>query len=140
MKLEKMGLFAERDTIKEALEYADTLAGAIPSENQIALHTAVYVVYNTMAEIINKGADMNISYEDIERRVTELEEKADELGDSYDITQTVTESNEFESMTESVIDSYLIASETQEKFVKEVVATALQDVTVKFDTRNINYI
>jgi tetrahydromethanopterin S-methyltransferase subunit B len=111
MKLEKMGLFAQRDTIKEALAYADTLAGAIPSENQIALHTAVYVVYNTMAEIINKGEDMNISYKDIERRVTELENRADELGDSYDITQTVTESNEFESTAgkvfKSVIDSYL---------------------------------
>ncbi|MCS5590714.1 MAG: hypothetical protein NZ824_12190 [Candidatus Thioglobus sp.] len=102
-----MGLFAERDTIKEALEFADQLANTLPSADRITLYTAVYVVFNTMAETINKGEDMSISYEDIERRVTELEEKADELGDSYDITQTVTDSNEFESMTESVIDSYL---------------------------------
>ena len=47
-------LFADRRTLKEALDYATEIAKACGPRNQMAVMTAVYVVLNTVANDIEK--------------------------------------------------------------------------------------
>lgn len=48
----RSGLFAERDSLKEAFNYVDEVANA--SENPIAVWTVVMVVCNTIANELQK--------------------------------------------------------------------------------------
>jgi hypothetical protein len=50
-----VGLFAKRDTMQEAFEYASQIADA--SDNPAAVMTALHVVLNTLAARINELAD-----------------------------------------------------------------------------------
>ena len=43
-------LFATRDTIEDAYKYAADIINTLPVEQQIAVHTAMQVVINTIAE------------------------------------------------------------------------------------------
>jgi len=43
-------LFATRDTIEDAYKYAADIINALPTHEQIAVHTAMQVVINTIAE------------------------------------------------------------------------------------------
>ena len=51
------GLFSKRETVDEAMDFAIKLCEQIESDfgNRVAALTAVHVVYNTMAERINKA-------------------------------------------------------------------------------------
>ena len=52
------GLFAERDTLKEAFDYAFRVINSLQNGDQIAATTALYVVLNTLAKEIEKaGSD-----------------------------------------------------------------------------------
>ena len=52
------GLFAERDTLKEAFDYAFRVINSLQNGDQIAATTALYVVLNTLANEIEKaGSD-----------------------------------------------------------------------------------
>jgi len=53
VKTARCGMFASRDTLKEALEFSLDLASA--SESPTAVMTAVYVVLNTIAEGLDDG-------------------------------------------------------------------------------------
>lgn len=52
----KHGMFASRDTIDEAFEYAYSIARA--SDNTAAVMTAVQVVVNTIAEQMIKNEEL----------------------------------------------------------------------------------
>lgn len=52
LKQYECGLFADRETLGEALEYANMLAKA--TENPIVTLTAVHVVLNTVLRIIEE--------------------------------------------------------------------------------------
>ena len=49
MELQTHGLFGDRDTIDEAVEYFDTVIKAMPKEEQLPMLTAFYVLWNTIA-------------------------------------------------------------------------------------------
>jgi len=49
MELQAHGLFGERDTIEEAVDYFDTVVKAMPGEEQLPMLTAFYVFWNTIA-------------------------------------------------------------------------------------------
>ena len=49
MKLQAHGLFGERDTIDEAVEYFETVVKAMPAEERMPMYTAFYVFWNTIA-------------------------------------------------------------------------------------------
>jgi len=52
------GLFADRETLKDAFQYASEVLGRLNSSDQIAATTALYVVLNTLANEIEKaGSD-----------------------------------------------------------------------------------
>jgi hypothetical protein len=61
--LGKIQMFGERDTIEKALKYAGDILEA--SQGGPYAYTAVYVLYNTMAERINT----------LEKKLTSLEDK-----------------------------------------------------------------
>ena len=46
------GLFADRATLKEAFDYATEVIQRLPSSEQIAVTTALYVVLNTLSKEI----------------------------------------------------------------------------------------
>ncbi len=48
------GMFADRETLKEAFEYVDSIAKSMGSD-AIAVWTAVFVVTNTIANELRKG-------------------------------------------------------------------------------------
>lgn len=50
-----VGLFAKRDTLQEAFDYAHKIANA--SDNPMAVMTALHVVLNTVADRINELTD-----------------------------------------------------------------------------------
>ena len=50
-------LFATRDTIEEAFNYAHTVIEAIPTSDRGAAYTALYVVVNTIAEEVKRLAN-----------------------------------------------------------------------------------
>ena len=50
MKLQVHGLFGERDTIDEAVEYFDKVIKAMPTEERLPMYTAFYVFWNTIAK------------------------------------------------------------------------------------------
>jgi hypothetical protein len=43
-------LFATRDTVEDAYKYAADIINTLPVDQQIAVHTAMQVVINTIAE------------------------------------------------------------------------------------------
>ena len=49
MELKAHGLFGERDTIEEAVDYFDLVVKAMPQEEQLPMLTAFYVFWNTLA-------------------------------------------------------------------------------------------
>ena len=49
MELQAHGLFGERDTIEEAVDYFDAVVKAMPEEEQLPMLTAFYVFWNTIA-------------------------------------------------------------------------------------------
>ena len=49
MELKAHGLFGERDTIEEAVDYFDIVVKAMPQEEQLPMLTAFYVFWNTLA-------------------------------------------------------------------------------------------
>jgi hypothetical protein len=49
MELQAHGLFGERDTIEEAVEYFDNVIMALPEEERLPIMTAYYVFWNTIA-------------------------------------------------------------------------------------------
>lgn len=49
-----VGLFADRDTMQEAVEYIDkTLVPSVRQSGRMAVYTAAYVLYNTAAKLAN---------------------------------------------------------------------------------------
>ena len=54
------GLFADRNTLEEAFQYASDVIGRCPKSEQIAVTTALYVVLNTLANEIEKAASDTI--------------------------------------------------------------------------------
>jgi len=51
------GLFAERDTLKEAFDFAFEVIGRVKKSEQIAVTTALYVVLNTLSNEILKNEE-----------------------------------------------------------------------------------
>ena len=49
MELQIHGLFGERKTIDEAVEYFDDVVRAMPAEDRLPMTTAFYVFWNTIA-------------------------------------------------------------------------------------------
>jgi len=49
MELQIHGLFGERDTIDEAVEYFDDVIMALPEEERLPMATGFYVFWNTIA-------------------------------------------------------------------------------------------
>ena len=49
MELQAHGLFGERKTIDEAVEYFEDVVRAMPSEERTPMYTAFYVFWNTIA-------------------------------------------------------------------------------------------
>jgi hypothetical protein len=47
-------LFATRDTIEDAYKYAADIINTLPTHEQIAVHTAMQVVINTIAERVKQ--------------------------------------------------------------------------------------
>ena len=47
-------LFATRDTIEDAYKYAADIINALPTHDQIAVHTAMQVLINTIAEHVKQ--------------------------------------------------------------------------------------
>jgi hypothetical protein len=60
------GLFADRETLKEAFDYAFRVINSLKDGDQIAATTAMYVVLNTLAKEIEKAASDTI-FSHIER-------------------------------------------------------------------------
>ena len=50
-RLEPCQLFSDRETIAEALAYADLLIGAMPQSQRAAAYTAMWVVLNTVLKV-----------------------------------------------------------------------------------------
>ena len=50
-------LFAERETLKEAFDYAFRVINACPESERLAVTTAMFVVLNTVAKELDKSAD-----------------------------------------------------------------------------------
>ena len=48
-KMKAHGLFGERDTIDEAVEYFEDIVRAMPSEDRMPIITGFYVFWNTIA-------------------------------------------------------------------------------------------
>lgn len=59
-KLSPCGLFATRDSLPEALEYANTLIAAIRPTDRVAAYTALHVVLNTALAEIEKLSMSNV--------------------------------------------------------------------------------
>ena len=49
MELKAHGLFGERDTIEEAVEYFSLVIEAMPVEERMPMYTAFNVLWNTIA-------------------------------------------------------------------------------------------
>jgi hypothetical protein len=49
------GLFADRDTLKEAFDYAFLVINSLRGSDQIAVTTALYVVLNTLSNELVKA-------------------------------------------------------------------------------------
>lgn len=58
MKLQKHGLFATKNSVEEAMQYADMIIQGLPKEDQIFATTAVYVMYNTIIEHYEKEKEL----------------------------------------------------------------------------------
>jgi hypothetical protein len=57
------GLFATKDSIEEAIQYAFDMIGAMPKEVQAPAYTVIHVLMNTIAaelkKIVNEGNEGN---------------------------------------------------------------------------------
>lgn len=51
----RLGLFADRDTVKEALDYAFRVIDALQPDDKTAATTAMMIVLNTVAKEILKN-------------------------------------------------------------------------------------
>jgi predicted membrane GTPase involved in stress response len=51
-------LFATRDTIEEAYEYAYSIVGTLPVKDQAAVITAMQVLINTIAEKVKQAREV----------------------------------------------------------------------------------
>jgi len=56
------GLFADRATLKEAFDYATEVIQRLPSSEQIAVTTAMYVVLNTLSKEIIANEELAAEY------------------------------------------------------------------------------
>jgi hypothetical protein len=56
------GLFADRATVKDAFDYAFDVISRLPSSEQIAATTALYVVLNTLSKEIEKNESQTQDY------------------------------------------------------------------------------
>ena len=56
------GLFADRETLKEAFDYAQEVINRLPSSEQIAVTTALYVVLNTLSKEIIANEELAAEY------------------------------------------------------------------------------
>ena len=56
------GLFADRSTLKEAFDYAQEVINRLPSSEQIAVTTALYVVLNTLSKEIIANEELAAEY------------------------------------------------------------------------------
>jgi|LWDU01.1.fsa_nt_gi hypothetical protein len=81
MKLERNGLFATRDTVEEAMQYADMVISAMPEAERIPAITAVYVLYNSVVNHYNKDDAYVIEFtgENIEKEFGHLYKKEEEV-------------------------------------------------------------
>lgn len=50
MKLEKHDLFATKDSVEEAMQYADMVVQAMPAAERMPAYTAIYVLYNSVVK------------------------------------------------------------------------------------------
>ena len=53
--LKANGLFATKDSIEEAFQYADDIIGTLREEDRVTAYTAMYVLYNSVVKEANKG-------------------------------------------------------------------------------------
>jgi hypothetical protein len=60
-KLETNGLFSDRATVQEAMQFADDILMNVSAKggDRISAYTAMYVLYNTVVKHYNKGAYEN---------------------------------------------------------------------------------
>ena len=71
MTYEKVGMFSERATIDEALKYGNDLINAsyqghsTGTGTNMAALTAMYVLYNTMAQTLNELQEVNSINKDV---------------------------------------------------------------------------
>ena len=61
-KLQPCELFSSRDTLEEALEYANSLIEAMPAEHRSAAYTAMWVPLNTQLKISESLDLANIQF------------------------------------------------------------------------------
>jgi hypothetical protein len=57
MKLEKHGLFATKDSVEEAMQYADMVVQAMPAAERMPAYTAIYVLYNSVVKHYEEAKD-----------------------------------------------------------------------------------
>ena len=50
----KVGMFSERDSVEEAVEYAQSM---FPKTDSMAILTALYTYHNTLVEVLAKGVE-----------------------------------------------------------------------------------
>ena len=53
--LKANGLFATKNSIEEAFQYADDIIGTLREEDRVTAYTAMYVLYNSVVKEANKG-------------------------------------------------------------------------------------
>jgi len=51
----KCGLFADRDTLKDAQKYVADICIALPPEHRMGVYTAIGVLLNTVAKEVEKS-------------------------------------------------------------------------------------
>jgi hypothetical protein len=56
------GLFADRDTVKDAFDYAFDVIDSMRGANKVAATTALYVVLNTLSKEIEKNESQTQDY------------------------------------------------------------------------------
>ena len=56
-RLERHGLFATRNSIEEAFQYADELIETLAPEDRVTAYTAMYVLYNSVVKHVNKEVE-----------------------------------------------------------------------------------
>lgn len=61
MLIEKAGLFGERKTLEEALQYTDDLVTTLRPQDRTTAYTAAYVLYNTIVELTTTNRQVAVS-------------------------------------------------------------------------------